>query len=130
MVSSGFTAQRRVSGILKKRTGRRSLQQEDCSKRLISVSAPKRHLRSGKWRGHVAHGALAVPRAAGVAGTDSPQRAAEMAGSFEVTQAAQISMASGRKPGDRLRGCRGAHGEISAVSEKLFFTLLRTRGMR
>lgn len=72
MVSSGFAAQRHVSGILKKKTGRRSLQQEDCSKKLISISAQKRHLRFGKQRGHAGHSALVMPRAEGDAHTDSP----------------------------------------------------------
>lgn len=72
MVSSSFAAQSGTSGILKKKTGRRSLQQENCSKKLISVSALKRHLRFGKQRGHTGHGALVVPRAGGDARTDSP----------------------------------------------------------
>lgn len=76
VVSSAFAAQTCASGILKKKTGRRSLQQEDCSKKLISVSALQRCLRFGKQRGHAGHGALVVPRAEGDAHPESRCRVA------------------------------------------------------
>lgn len=49
--ASVFTVQACAPGISKKKTGRRSLLQEDCSKKLISISVLKRRLRFGRQRG-------------------------------------------------------------------------------
>lgn len=95
MVSSGFTAQTRASGILKEKTGRRSLQQqEDCSKKLIAMSAPRRCLRFGKQRGRWSQWTTST---GGPAAVLPLQSGAEVLRWLEVTQGAQSSVALEQK---------------------------------
>lgn len=91
VVSSGFVSQTRAPGTLKKKTGRRRLQQEDCSKKLILISAPKRRLMFGKQSGRAGR----TPSRGEWSQRRSPQHhLPPWWKMLEVTPSAQIPMAS------------------------------------